>query len=147
MDKKELESVLKGAMEETVEVLGKKQADAIAAVKDEVNKKLEDINKTVNEKNINTDKTTIEVKEPEPEFVKDAGQFFTMVAKAANDVKVKVDFAEALEKNWKIKAPSGSNTLVSSEGGFLLTPQIAAEIKSAMYETGQLYKAADIMPL
>ncbi|MDH5664757.1 MAG: phage major capsid protein, partial [Nitrosopumilus sp.] len=42
---------------------------------------------------------------------------------------------------------SGSNTLVSSEGGFLLTPQIAAEIKSAMYETGQLYKAADIMPL
>lgn len=149
MDKTEFQVVIKDAMSGVVDEIKKETEELIKSVKEETAKELDALKSNVKEKAIHDDKahSGIDVKEKEPEFITNTGKFFQCVAKASSDVGMKVKLAEALEGYWKEKAPSGLNTIVSSEGGFLPTAEIAKEIKGVTYETGQLLKEVDIMPL
>lgn len=143
--KEELAGAFKEATEGLVKSVEEKNAALKASIKEEVTKELGELRKEVAEKAIHVDKVHIEVNEPEPSFIAKSGEYFQMVAKAATDSEAKQKLCKALEVHWK--APSGLNTLVASEGGFLPTAQIMAEIKEATYETGNLVKECDVMPL
>lgn len=130
-----------GTMEKSID---EKNATLMEDVKAETAKAIDEVRKEVKTPDIHSE-TDIEVNEPEPSFLTNSGEFYQMVAKAANDPSVKVKLAEALEVHHK--APSGANTLISSEGGFLPTAQIQAEIRQNTYDTGQLLAEADVIPL
>jgi len=98
-----------------------------------------------NRKNIHGGAVT--VREPLPDILANRGKFFQTVHKAATDGGVKIKLAEALELYWKTKAPSGMNTVMSADGGFLPTAEIMAEIKADTYDTGGLLASCDVMPL
>lgn len=85
----------------------------------------------------------VEVNEPVPSFLTGGG-FFKSVYQSSTDPSVRVKLLEGLAH---IKAPSGNNTLVDSEGGFLVHDQISNSILESAYESSSLATFCDKMPI
>jgi HK97 family phage major capsid protein len=69
------------------------------------------------------------------------GEYIHNVRLAATDPRVNGEFTRRLQ------AASGLNTVVDSEGGFLIAPQFATEIQAKMYERGAILGRCRRIPL
>jgi HK97 family phage major capsid protein len=140
--KEDIQSLMKDAGDEIVKTVEDKNEELKKQVADETKALLDEASKASKANPIHSDGSGIEVSEPEPEYLKDSGTFFNKVYKAATSPTDKVELEKALQVHHK-----DQNVAVSSEGGFLPTAQIAADIRDKTYEVNQLLKDCDIMPL
>lgn len=84
------------------------------------------------------------VNEPVPAHLKGGG-FFIAVKEAKENPTVRVKLIEGLEKITK--APSGANTLVDSEGGFLVPEEISNLIADASFQESVILDKVDRFPI
>ncbi len=72
----------------------------------------------------------------------DFGEYLHNVRLAATDPRINGDLTRRLQA-----AASGLNTVVDSEGGFLIAPQFATQIQQRMYESGQVLSRVTRIPV
>lgn len=86
----------------------------------------------------------ISIVEQVPDHLKGGG-FFLTVKEARQNPAVRTKLIEGLEK--VLKAPSGANTLVDSEGGFLVPEEISNLIADASFQESVILDKVDRFPI